>query len=251
MELNYSYNPRVQQFKQEKRVREHAQKHGALPHPHIWWDGDTDEIGEYTYTLSIEDDYMELDDMVLGTLTEYPENKDSRKVDPDEVRRYYRRTEGARICYDAELWWNPLESEECYEAYRKFGASKQVARELTDASDKWFMERRLAFGESWNYVTVGVTVTRAGVEVGSDYVGGVESDFMGNGYADDLIPELASQAKDEADHHIDNLLRAGAGLPFEDRVDHIVAAGKGDGTFIKVYRSGKREEFKSDVYPTA
>lgn len=220
LELKYGYNPRVEEFKRAKRAKEYGYEEG--PRPDLRWNGDEDELEDgYTYKLEVEDDYDVGDpgdnDMVLGTLTEYPEKESSWKIDPEDARSHYHRTGMRTNAYyfdlQPELWWNPMEELKDYQDSIAKGASKQVARELATANEKKMRDRLLGYPERWNYVVVTVSCHRAGVEVGSNSLGGVESDFFENGFAEELIPEMAAQAKEEADLRIDNMLRIGAGLP--------------------------------------
>lgn len=215
LELNYSFNTRVQ----EHNWRKNAEENGWIadgPKPDLRFNGDTDEIDGFEFELVVEDDYdlggdPGESDEVLGTLTDSPEKSGAFKVNPRVARIYYHDTQRYSLAERLELpelWWNPMEPvEELQGYYQKSGASKQVSRELATASNKSAMERRLYYGEynGWNWVTVGVKVSKNGIELGSEFIGGVESDFFETGYANELIPDLADSALGEAKEAIEEL----------------------------------------------
>jgi hypothetical protein len=194
LKLEYGCNPRVLELR-------HKGYDAGKPGPDLRWNGDTDEVDGFTYTLSIEDDDwgmpIEDFDMALGTITEHPEKRSSWKIDPDIAHNYTDRRDyyGEGI----ELYWNPMEEIEALSGhYHKAGASKQVAREMALASEKAMMKRRLGYGDMWNYAAVSVTVSKNGVELGSASVGGVESDCDENGHLEELVHDLASEALPQA-----------------------------------------------------
>lgn len=208
LKLDYGHNERVLALRNKRYAEQWADKEEAdvSPKPVLSHHGDTDEIDGFEYKLVVEDDWGDPEDQdeVMGTLTESPTMNSSWKIDPDQARSYYHDNRIYSYFQSLpELWWNPMEEIEVFSGYfHKAGASRQVARELALAQEKQMLKRRMSYGESWHYVTVGVEVSKEGIELGADYIGGVESDFMENGYADELIPELAAQALEEAKQSI-------------------------------------------------
>lgn len=203
LKLDYNGNERVRELQRLRSMEDHNPDYDP-PKPDLRWHGDTDEVDGIEYTLLVEDDEVfqdvEEQDVALGTITDYPDKRSSWKIDPDVAHNYYKGRRGFYPGDLVEVWWNPMEEiEEIEGHYRKAGASKQVAREKALALEKQAMERRLNYGENgWYYVSVEVQAHILGVLVGSDCVSGVESDFIENGYAEDLIPELAGEAREDA-----------------------------------------------------
>lgn len=198
LKLDYNGNERVRELRRLRNMEDNNPDYDP-PKPDLRWHQDTDTVDGIEYTLLVDNEFaFGLDNEVLGTITGYPEKHSSWKLDPDTAHNHY---EGNRGFYPGDLvevWWNPMEEIEKVEAhYRKAGASKQVAREKALALQKQAMKRRLNYGkDGWYYVSVEVEARIWGVLLGSDSIGGVESDFIENGYADCLIPELADNARE-------------------------------------------------------
>ena len=214
------------------------------------------EDGPYTISLKIEDEeygFTREDDEGLGEFTDGdPGTRDYIKLDPEGSEKFTLQRAGVvRTPYysDLEIYWTcPAQDTAGIRAYSsKQGMSRQVAEEYARGAQRAAMERLLkGYEGEITQVFVTCTITRAGVEVGSASLAGIESDA--GVYFEDVAADLVSEAMSQADYYIDNLLRAGAGLAPREEVEYITGTGKGDGTFVKVYRSGKREEFKSEHY---
>lgn len=205
LKLDYNGNERVRELQRVRRMEDTNPDYDP-PKPDLRWHEDQDTVDGVEYTLLVDHEFdYGLDDEVLGNITTYPTRRSSWKIDPDIAHNYIER--GVYYQPQPEAWWNPMEEiEEVEKHYRKGGASKQVAREKALALEKSAMERRLSYGENgWYYVSVEVEARILGVLVGSDGIGGVESDFIANGYAEHLIPELANNAREDAKRRLESM----------------------------------------------
>ena len=195
------------------------------------------------------------DDEALGEFSDYAPDKPGEyiKIDPTGSEKFTLERAGigpsAYTYGDYEQYWSNGSTgtvAETRASMSKLGMSKQVAEEWARANARMFYERALrTLDGDITYVGVVVTASRAGVELGENSLWGIESDS--GDYFNEVASDCAGEAISQANYYIDNMILAAHGQPPRDEVEYITGAGKGDGTFVKVYRSGKREEFVSEV----
>jgi len=105
-------------------------------------------------------------------------------------------------------WFIPASS---VEEQRKFligtGFSKGVAEETARKCIENDYQRADGFGHEWHFITIAVTASRCGINLGASTLSGIESD-SGDEYIEEVIDDVAEQAITEADESLDELLNS-------------------------------------------
>lgn len=101
-----------------------------------------------------------------------------------------RKAEGYTVDRHCHPYFEP---DYTYAMHRKDGDDHETARKYVLAD----LARAEGYPEEWHYVSVRVTASRKGVELGSSSVGGVDSD-CGDRYMREIVDEQATEALSEA-----------------------------------------------------
>lgn len=181
------------------------------------------EEAGFTITLRLEDDEMPRgldEDEALGEFSEYPSEKPGEyvKVEPDSHAMFRLVDAGivgcnvygeAAPCYWTNSRTGSVADTREYASRGKAGMSRGVADEWARENQRMFYERALRTIEGdISYVGVVATASRAGVEMGSASLWGIESDA--GDYFNEVATDLVSEAIAYANEEIDALIKAAA-----------------------------------------
>jgi len=154
--------------------------------------GEKFEREGFTLKVEIESDhYATPEDMGLGLYTSKWE----------EGCTLDRKREGYHVGRDQHPYFRP---ENTFNDHVKSGATREEARKYVLQD----LKRAEGYPEQWYYLTVRVVVYRAGIELGSSCVGGIESD-IGDRYLRETVDEQADEALAEAKDALETLCQCG------------------------------------------
>lgn len=143
------------------------------------------------YVFVEYDEDMTTDDVGLGRFTAQRVDDTSIALFPEDSHRRHR----------SYRWWTPEVSiKEHRESLNKMGYSRGVADEL--ARSYVYEDLKRATDEHWTAYSVGVRVSKAGVELATNYLGGITVDdgpddpYLAD-CAEDILGEAISEAKKE------------------------------------------------------
>lgn len=175
------------------RQRQWQRDHNYTPYnddnfPYITWKIKA-EVDQHTDWRDVEEQYGEIN----NDWSEY-KLKDDRNL-------YYRSRD-----YADGVFYHPPEGLNDFDTYYRYGASKQVAKQLEygQVTDNLKWLRQWCNGDRYNLI-VNVTAYVNNTEVGDDCLGGIETD---KGEYDPYVQEIISEMKYEIARSLPDTIKA-------------------------------------------